>query len=100
MYWSNVGDRKNVQRPISAFASTPWMTASAGSTASGVADADAAGADGSVLAGAEAAGGCDAAGGALLAGAAGPQAMTARIAVRTRARLRFLCITPPSSPCP
>src|SRR5688500_6704048 len=99
MYWSNVGDRKNVQRPISAFGSTPWMTASAGSTASGVADGDAAGADGSVLAGAEAAGGCEA-GGALLAGAAGPQAATARIAARTSARLRFLCITPPSSPCP
>ena len=98
MYPSNVGDRKNVHRPTSAFGSTPAMTASAGSTASGVADGDAAGVDGSVLAGAEAAGGYEA--GALLAGAAGLQAATAMIAARASARLLFVCITPPSSPCP
>ena len=94
MYLSKVGDRKNVQRPISALASTFGMTASAGSTASGAADADAAGADGSVLAGADAAGGCEA--GALADGAtAGVQAMTARIAARASARVRLVCITPP-----
>src|SRR3954447_10320349 len=36
MYWSNVGDRKYVQKLISAFGSTFWMTASLGSGASGV----------------------------------------------------------------
>src|SRR5688500_8827042 len=95
MYWSNVGDRKNVHRPISAFGSTPVITASAGSTASGVADGDAAGADGSVLAGADdVAGGCEA--GALADGAVlALQAAMARIATRANARLRFMCITPP-----
>jgi hypothetical protein len=94
MYWSNVGDRKKVHRPTSAFASTFWITASAGSTASGVADGDAAGVDGSVLAGAEA-GGCDAAGALADGAAVGLQAMTARIAARASARVRFMCITPP-----
>ncbi len=94
MYPSKVGDRKNVQKPISALASTFGMTASAGSTASGASDGEAAGVDGSVLAGACEAGGCEA--GALADGAtAGVQAMTARIAARANAMVRLVCITPP-----
>src|SRR5688500_5903934 len=96
MYLSKVGDRKNVHRPISALASTLGMTASAGSTASGAAEGDAAAADGSVLAGACDAGACEA--GALADGAAvGVQAMTARIAARANARVRFVCINSPST---
>src|SRR5688500_621366 len=93
MYWSNVGDRKNVHRPISAFGSIPVMTASAGSTASGVADGDSAGALGSVLAGAWLAGAWEA--GALADGVATLQAPTAMTAIKARARVRLVCITPP-----
>ncbi len=91
MYWSKVGDRKNVQKPISAFASTPSMTASAGSTgrAVGLAGASETAADAS----GEPLGAVDA--GALRGAALGdvvavPQAATARIAASARAKVRFV----------
>src|SRR5688572_2651382 len=102
MYWSKVGDRKNVQRPISAFASTFGMTASAGSGASGVATADADGdasadPDGSVLGAVDAGGSLAPADGAVDL-VAPPQALTANMAARPMANNRlsiFMRVAPP-----
>src|SRR4249919_476638 len=97
MYWSNVGDRKNVQNSMVAPDSTPVMTASAGSGARTSAVGEAAGADASAdpdgaADGAADGGAAEAALGAVVA--AGEQApmTSASSAVRVIARRVFMLL--------